>query len=474
MSGKRKPWYRWRNVALAAAAAFLVLFGWALLEVIEVYRARPNPGTDTRAEMQRLFETRTGVQAAEATKSWGLLSAVLAEFQGMTAEDSELDFGRVYGGQSLSEALGPERLAIGLLRERGVFDRFGEFAAGVPGLQRLPGDGPLDISSLDWLSTARHLAQARVASMRFAAAEGDQVEAVAALEQTLALSRTVAWQPYVLTYLTATAIDALALAELSFELGERAFDESQCRRLLDVLDRHEAFPPVAYPLEGERLYFQDWMQWAYSDDGRGDGYLVGTVPCDPGAPRGRSLPGSAASRFLLASRAETAAVQSGLMDRLIDISEKIPAERPLLLRAESSFVDDLPRRHVALRELTGALGHVVLLDAANVIRREGARVMVGLEMFRARHGVYPDTLNDLVPEIFAAPPADPLHGLPYGYRKLRDDPEGRPYLLYSVGLDGRDDGGREPADHRAAARNPDARNADFVINRTRASVPDDR
>lgn len=476
MSSKPKPWYRWRNVTIAAVLAFLLPFGWALLEVLEVYRAAPNPTVDTRAEMQRLFEASAAVHTEDATKAWALLSTIFEAFEAATAEvrDVELDFSCVYEGGTPAEAPEPERLAIGLLRERGVFDRLGEFAAGVPGFQEPPGDGPLDISLLDWLSAARHLAQARVASMRLAAAEGDQIEAAAALDQTLALARTVAWQPYVLCHLTGTVIEAVALAELRFELLELDLEESSGRPLLDALDRHETFPPVSYSLAGERLYFRDWMQWTYSDDGQGDGYLVAPLMWDLAAPRRPSLPGAAVARFLRASRAETSAVHGDLMDRLIAITKRVPAERPPLLRAESRVADDLPGRHIALRQMIGALDRFVLGDAGYAVRREGTRVMVGLAMFRARHGAYPDSLDELAPEILAAPPVDPLHGLPFGYRTLSEDPDGRPYLLYSFGLDRRDDGGRELADDRAAVLDPDAPNADWVISRTRASTYDDR
>ena len=48
-----------------------------------------------------------------------------------------------------------------------------------------------------------------------------------------------------------------------------------------------------------------------------------------------------------------------------------------------------------------------------------------------------------MPGILAQLPADPVHGEPFGYRLVEDDPHGRPYLLYVTGLDLVDDGGNE-------------------------------
>jgi hypothetical protein len=64
---------------------------------------------------------------------------------------------------------------------------------------------------------------------------------------------------------------------------------------------------------------------------------------------------------------------------------------------------------------------------------------LALQAWRAEHGRYPETLDALVPDILEAAPADPFAGAPLKYRR-----DGETYVLYSVGPDGRDDGG-EPA-----------------------------
>jgi hypothetical protein len=47
-------------------------------------------------------------------------------------------------------------------------------------------------------------------------------------------------------------------------------------------------------------------------------------------------------------------------------------------------------------------------------------------------------LNDLVPQLLSAMPADPFDGKPLRYHRLT-----KGYVVYSVGVDGHDDGGRE-------------------------------
>jgi len=67
-------------------------------------------------------------------------------------------------------------------------------------------------------------------------------------------------------------------------------------------------------------------------------------------------------------------------------------------------------------------------------------VALALQAWRAEHGRYPDTLEALVPDILKAVPADPFGRGPLQYRR-----DGETYVLYSVGPDGRDDGGRPAA-----------------------------
>ncbi|MCE0522189.1 MAG: hypothetical protein LV480_04690 [Methylacidiphilales bacterium] len=67
-----------------------------------------------------------------------------------------------------------------------------------------------------------------------------------------------------------------------------------------------------------------------------------------------------------------------------------------------------------------------------------ARIACALERYRLAHGVYPDSLDALAPAYIDALPHDIMNGQPYHYQ-LRT--EGT-YLLYSVGWNQIDDGGK--------------------------------
>jgi hypothetical protein len=68
-----------------------------------------------------------------------------------------------------------------------------------------------------------------------------------------------------------------------------------------------------------------------------------------------------------------------------------------------------------------------------------ARVVCALERFRKARGQYPQTLSELTPAFLDRLPVDVINGGPLRYRLNKDDNR---FLLYSVGWNGRDDGGQ--------------------------------
>jgi hypothetical protein len=95
-------------------------------------------------------------------------------------------------------------------------------------------------------------------------------------------------------------------------------------------------------------------------------------------------------------------------------------------------------------------------------QRDGLVTGIALELYRRRHGRYPETLQQLTPDLLPAIPADRITGDPVRYRVV----DGKP-RVYSVGADRHDDGGvafDKNSFHEAAQWGPgDARKGDWVL-----------
>ena len=71
-------------------------------------------------------------------------------------------------------------------------------------------------------------------------------------------------------------------------------------------------------------------------------------------------------------------------------------------------------------------------------QRQATRLNIALGQYRARHGRYPTALAELVPNFIDALPPDPFGASSFGYRLEAPDR----YVLWSLGIDGEDDGGQ--------------------------------
>ncbi|MBK8726030.1 MAG: hypothetical protein IPL96_08200 [Holophagaceae bacterium] len=99
-----------------------------------------------------------------------------------------------------------------------------------------------------------------------------------------------------------------------------------------------------------------------------------------------------------------------------------------------------PYRFLAAIALPALLGQNLRV-AQRQTALDQARVACALERHRLRHKAYPDSLAGLAPELLDGIPVDVPAGGRLKYRRERQG-----YLLYSLGSDGKDDGGRVATD----------------------------
>lgn len=81
----------------------------------------------------------------------------------------------------------------------------------------------------------------------------------------------------------------------------------------------------------------------------------------------------------------------------------------------------------------------LVLEAGYASRLRLGTTALAIERFRLAHGKLPEKLDELVPQFLSAVPADPFDGRLLQYHRLA-----KGYVIYSIGDDCHDDGGREP------------------------------
>lgn len=211
-----------------------------------------------------------------------------------------------------------------------------------------------------------------------------------------------------------------------------------------------------YDYTQERIWFLDGVQRMYSDDGHGNGRLT-SAGIYRGELAGLRRP------YLSLLRVGMPPLQSALTARRLDMvhefdrimsSREAWARLPLWQRtAERTRAAQEERElsksgfwrlryhHIAI--LSPSLYYDSLRVERLTQRRDAVLAAIALELYRRKHGTWPETLDSLVPGFLPSVPPDRFDGEPLRYRLVN----GRP-LLYSVGADYDDDEGRPPVARR--------------------------
>ncbi len=113
----------------------------------------------------------------------------------------------------------------------------------------------------------------------------------------------------------------------------------------------------------------------------------------------------------------------------------------LLLGRQAARIDEeMVHGHYLFSSLLLPSGYAfVNKDASTRASLRTAIVALAIERWRLTHqGTLPDTLDALGPPLLPAVPVDPYDGKSLRFKRLSEG-----YVVYSVGEDGRDDGGKE-------------------------------
>ena len=110
--------------------------------------------------------------------------------------------------------------------------------------------------------------------------------------------------------------------------------------------------------------------------------------------------------------------------------------------------------HMLFLTITPALKPVEQRYLHTATVTDHARLACALDRFRIARGAFPEALSELTPDFLPTLPVEIMNGEPYRYRRTDDGS----FLLYSVGLDLRDDDGiidpKMRADWRASPTDP--------------------
>ncbi len=236
---------------------------------------------------------------------------------------------------------------------------------------------------------------------------------------------------------------SILIFKMSLELCEEAasgvpIPEEIGRELIRLLDPQPFKDGLAYALDLERLGALDTGSRLVAGEEikvKWNGNTIDYAPFQGSlAPALNSL-----ARPII--RMDTTMIQD------IKMREVKAAHRPYweakpLFEETDKEIENLSWIHFWARSFIAPFGKHAAKFATIEARAQVTRLALACKLFESESGGFPSDLEELVPVYFEELPLDPYTGKDFVYRLV---PEGG-IVLYSVGPDGKDDGGVSPSD----------------------------
>ncbi|HVZ95088.1 MAG TPA: hypothetical protein VG797_11325 [Phycisphaerales bacterium] len=343
------------------------------------------------------------------------------------------------------------------LRQTGFFERTTIFARNGRFLAPPP-QNMANAVLVDYFGPARKLSLCLTARLRRAIEHDDDIDAGKCLREILGLSQAVMRRPLFVDYLVGMSFTTTAMDVMKDVLPLSRPSPTLLRSLRDaMMERPIDFDPRS-ALKGEKIFALANDQQTYEED--------------------RSIFSTdwvASWRLIRRTHGEQVGITNRVFDLLEESVDAYPRLDPVSSDKLVARIDQLDLH--GTRSLIGSLGSIYV----NMLRtpssrsciRDGTLLYIAIRLYEAERGMPPSTLNELVPFYLPEFPSDPF--ATDGAFVYRPQPLPLPsapsFTLYSVGLDGKDNGGTPSSKDHLALFDPTAAGTDYIFGLPPAPTP---
>ena len=287
---------------------------------------------------------------------------------------------------------------------------------------------------LPHLSKMRAQARLLARDALLKAKEGKINEALESTRSGLRLGRGSLDEPILVSQLVRFAIDSLMFSALEKILDENDAESEILLRLLEELDIEESREGYTKAFQGERCFQIHLFEAVIKDPA-----LLAQMGQPGGGPhsflgrKGYKIMGPFARPIF--RRDEIFGLS--IMRRMIEAARLPHHQAKSDLAKIDQDLYNAPFYRILSKMLLPAFTRPHLNEARHEAKIGLAQLALGLKIYKAEEGKYPDTLTELVPEILPELPQDPFTGRDFVYKK-----EGEGFLVYSLGENTKDEGGK--------------------------------
>ena len=288
---------------------------------------------------------------------------------------------------------------------------------------------------LPWLANMKRCAQFLQLRILAELEDGQSEPALEDVKLLVRVTDCIREQPFLISHLVRIAMMAINLQPIYEGLAQHCWSDAQLDELEQMLAKQDYLADFEFAMKGEKItaletiekqrLTRESKQW---EESSGTNKLV-TISY-------RFVPGA----YFYGNELTFAQMHQQFIVPLVDLTNRVVA--PAALRQAQDAVQSGVKHYsyykVQAQMVFPAISASVMKIARIQSQVDLARVACALERFRLAQGNYPETLDALAPQFIAQLPHDIINGQPLHYRRADDGQ----FVLYSVGWDEKDDGGK--------------------------------
>ena len=282
------------------------------------------------------------------------------------------------------------------------------------------------------------------------AENGKPQSAARSIKSTFGLAQSLSKEPLLISQLGRIAYQALAVSTIEHSINRTEFSDEQLADLSQTLVNAEDPCAMTRAFVGERCM----------------GFSIFEIPAAQisralnfAGDRPQLLSVLAISLYRFAGLADMdAIIYLDLLNDYVKALKLSPEQRREAADAAFAKFEKTSRIHVISHIIMPELSSCTIIDVRIAAQLRTARTGLAVQRYRLAAGKLPDTLAELVPTYLDAVPEDPFDGKELRYKKLETG-----FVVYSIGEDGIDDGGKEKP--RKRTRPPAPWDVTFIVQR---------
>ena len=261
------------------------------------------------------------------------------------------------------------------------------------------------------------------------------------------IANSLAKESLLISQLVCTACKGLAISSLERVVNRTEFTDEQLVKLTQTVSNAEDLSAMSLAFAGERCMGISIFEDPSSISSEGVGYKLPPVPI--------------LELYKAIGLADKEAlIYLDFMDDYIETTQLPLHQRQKAADTIEAKLKATSKIHILLHEFMPAFSRVITINIRSIAHLSTARVGLAVQRYRLATGNLPDTLAELVPTYLDAVPKDPFDESELRYRKLESG-----FVVYSVGNDGKDDGGQERLPYRERKKGSSTWDITFIVER---------